>query len=77
MEELSRNVVAVFCGVAPGDPPFGQKNGQIYAEWRQINEWWVTFGLVKSMIPASHGVDCSLLRDLHETGLAGEPDPHY
>ena len=68
---------ARYCGVAPGDPPFGQKNGQIYASWRLINEWWVTFGLVKSMIAPTRGIDCSLLRELYETGLAGEPDPHY
>jgi NitT/TauT family transport system substrate-binding protein len=68
---------ARFCGVAPGDPPFGQRNGEIYAHWRLINQWWLTFEQVKTTIPAIRGVDCSLLRELYETGLAGEPAPNY
>jgi NitT/TauT family transport system substrate-binding protein len=68
---------ARFCGAAPGNPPFEQRNGEIYAHWRLVNEWWKTFELVKSDIPAIRGVDCSLLRELYETGLGGEPDPTY
>ncbi len=68
---------ARFCGVMPGDPPFGQKSGQIYAHWRLINEWWIKFQQVKVEIPAVRGIDCSLHRELYETGFAGTPDPNY
>lgn len=68
---------ARFCGVMPGDPPFGQKNGQIYAHWRLVNEWWLKFQQVKTEVPAARGIDCSLHRELYESGLAGTPEPTY
>ena len=38
---------AQFCGVAPGDPPFGQTNGQMVDHFKLTNAWWVKFGVVK------------------------------
>ncbi len=63
---------ARFCGSAPGDPPFGQKNGQIADHWRLTNEWWIKFGQMKETIDPSAGTDCSLLSDLHKAGYTGE-----
>ncbi|MEX2297298.1 MAG: ABC transporter substrate-binding protein, partial [Dongiaceae bacterium] len=37
---------ARFCGSMPGDPPFGQTNGQMADHWRMTNEWWIKFGLM-------------------------------
>ncbi len=59
---------ARFCGAAPGDPPFGQTNGQIYDHWRMTNEWWIKFGQMSTTIEPEEGIDCSLLADLHESG---------
>jgi len=63
---------ARFCGSAPGDPPFGQKNGQIADHWRLTNEWWIKFGQMKETIDPSAGTDCSLLSDLYKAGYTGE-----
>lgn len=68
---------ARFCGVVPGDPPFKQVNGQIYKVWRMTNDWWLKLGLMKKRIPAARGIDCSLQRELYETGYAGDPEPNY
>ena len=54
---------AQFCGVAPGQPPFGQHNGQIADHWKLTNKWWRTFGLMKKTIPPAKGINCSLLKD--------------
>ncbi|MGD9742574.1 MAG: ABC transporter substrate-binding protein [Dongiaceae bacterium] len=62
---------ARFCGAAPGEPPFGQKNGQMDDYYKLTNEWWVKFGVVKEMYPADKGVDCSLLKDLYDSGYRG------
>ena len=59
---------ARFCGSAPGDPPFGQTNGQIAEHWRMTNDWWIKFGQMKEAIEPEAGTDCSLLADLHEAG---------
>ncbi len=59
---------ARFCGSAPGDPPFGQTNGQINDHWRMTNEWWIKFGQMSETIPPEAGIDCSLLAELHEAG---------
>ncbi len=61
---------ARFCGSAPGDPPFGQTNGQINDHWRMTNEWWVKFGQMSETIEPEAGIDCSLLTDLHAAGYA-------
>jgi NitT/TauT family transport system substrate-binding protein len=68
---------AQFCGVAPGDPPHGQHNGQIWRTFSLINEVWKSVGLNDAIVPATRAIDCSLLRELYETGYAGEPDPNY
>ncbi len=62
---------ARFCGSAPGDPPFGQVNGQIADHWRMTNEWWIKFGQMSQTIDPQAGTDCSLLTDLHESGYGG------
>ncbi|MDE0044542.1 MAG: ABC transporter substrate-binding protein [bacterium] len=62
---------ARFCGAAPGEPPFGQSNGQIADHWRMTNDWWIRFGLMSETIEPSRGTDCSLLADLHGTGYGG------
>ncbi len=54
-----------FCGVVPGSPPFGQKNGQMSEHWALTNDWWITFGLMNDKIPAEQGVDCSMLKQAH------------
>jgi NitT/TauT family transport system substrate-binding protein len=55
---------AQFCGSAAGDPPFGQKNGQIVQLWKVINEWWIKFNQMTETVDPSKGIDCSLLGDL-------------
>jgi NitT/TauT family transport system substrate-binding protein len=59
---------AQFCGSAPGDPPFGQTNGQINDHWRMTNEWWIKFGQMSKEIEPEAGIDCSLLTSLHQAG---------
>ena len=59
---------ARFCGSAPGDPPFGQTNGQIEDHWRMTNEWWIKFGQMSETIEPQAGIDCSLLTELHDAG---------
>ena len=58
LEESAR-----FCGVAEGDPPFGQRNGQIVDHWALTNKWWVTFGLMTETVDPAKGIDCSILKD--------------
>ncbi len=62
---------ARFCGVAPGDPPFGQKNGQMKDHFALLNMWWKRFGLIKNEVPYEKGVDCGLLGELYESGYRG------
>ncbi|MGI9302413.1 MAG: ABC transporter substrate-binding protein [Gammaproteobacteria bacterium] len=54
---------ARFCGVADGDPPFGQKNGQINAHWNLTNKWWVNFGFMDSTVKPGAGTDCKLVKE--------------
>ena len=66
---------ARFCGSAPGQPPFGQANGQIVDHFRMTNEWWLKFGQMTKTVEPSEGIDCSLLSDLHpdvELSFRGE-----
>jgi NitT/TauT family transport system substrate-binding protein len=59
---------ARFCGSAPGNPPFGQTNGQITDHWRMTNDWWIKFGQMSETIEPEAGIDCSLLSDLQTAG---------
>ena len=68
---------ASFCDVAPGKAPFGQSNGQIYQVMSVVNDWWLRFGHMSKAVPPARFVDCSILRELYETGFAGEPEPNY
>tara|TARA_B110000503_G_scaffold131615_1_gene206516 strand:- start:712 stop:1764 length:1053 start_codon:yes stop_codon:yes gene_type:complete len=54
---------AQFCGVAPGNPPFGQVNGQMTDHWKLTNDWWIKFGFMTKVVDPSTGLDCSLLKD--------------
>jgi NitT/TauT family transport system substrate-binding protein len=62
---------AQFCGVAPGDPPFEQKNGQMKDHFALLNTWWLRFGLIKAEVPYDKAVDCGLLGELYESGYRG------
>lgn len=33
--------------------------------------WWVKFGVVKEEYSADKGIDCSLLKDLYDSGYRG------
>lgn len=68
---------ARFCGVAPGDPPFNQVNGQFYQHWKLTNEWWVKMGLLDEMVPPARGIDCSIVREVYELGYFGEAALNY
>jgi len=59
------------CGAAPDDPPFGQKNGQLFEHFKLTNSWWVKFKLVKEMYDPSKAIDCSILKDLYDSGYRG------
>lgn len=59
---------ARFCGVAEGNPPFGQTNGQIVEHFSLINDWWVKFGLMSKHVDPAEGIDCSLLETLETAG---------
>ncbi|MDE0387214.1 MAG: hypothetical protein OXI75_00800, partial [Rhodospirillales bacterium] len=54
---------AQFCGVAEGEPPFGQRNGQLTDHWELTNKWWLTFGLMTETVDPAVGIDCSILKD--------------
>ena len=54
---------AQFCGVAEGEPPFSQRNGQITDHWELTNTWWVTFGLMTETVDPAMGIDCSIIKD--------------
>ncbi len=52
-----------FCGSIDGDPPFGQRNGQMEDHWKMTNEWWVKFGFMDRMVDSAKGTDCALLSE--------------
>ncbi|NQV73695.1 ABC transporter substrate-binding protein [bacterium] len=58
LEEAGR-----FCGSIAGDPPFGQRNGQMADHWKMTNEWWVKFGFMDRMVDSASGTDCALLSE--------------
>lgn len=62
---------AQFCGVAPGDPPFNQTNGQMQAHYDLMTEWWLKFGIIKAKSPYEKGVDCTLHKELYDSGYRG------
>lgn len=62
---------ARFCGVVSGEPPFGQKNGQMSDHWELISDWWVKFGLIKEVKAPETGVECDLHGELYEAGYRG------
>jgi NitT/TauT family transport system substrate-binding protein len=52
-----------FCGSVAGDPPFGQRNGQMADHWKMTNEWWVKFGFMDRTVDPTKGTDCALLSE--------------
>ncbi|MFC1680502.1 ABC transporter substrate-binding protein [Pseudomonadota bacterium] len=54
---------ARFCGVADGDPPFGQKNGQLKDHWELTNDWWINFGFITKRGDYTAGTDCNLVKE--------------
>ncbi len=54
---------ARFCGVAPGNPPFGQKNGQMVDHWNLTQKWWVNFGFMTDVADPAKGLDCALVKE--------------
>ena len=54
---------ARFCGVSEGDPPFGQKNGQLKDHWELTNDWWIKFGFIPKRGDYATGTDCELVRE--------------
>jgi len=54
---------ARFCGVAPGDPPFGQKNGQMLDHWNLTQKWWINFGFMTTVADPANGLDCALVKE--------------
>jgi len=57
---------ARFCGVADGDPPFGQTNGQLKEHWELTNDWWVKFEFITNRGDFEKGTDCELVREALE-----------
>ena len=58
LEEAAR-----FCGVHPGEAPFGQPNGQAKANWETTNDWWIKFGFMTKEVDFEDGTDCALLKE--------------
>jgi NitT/TauT family transport system substrate-binding protein len=58
LEEAAR-----FCGVHPGEAPFGQPNGQAEANWNTTNDWWIKFGFMTKKVDFKDGTDCALLKE--------------
>ncbi len=56
-----------FMGLTEGTPPFGV-NGQIAEHWKLTNEWWMKFGVVKSVHPMESGVSLEPMKVLSDTG---------
>jgi NitT/TauT family transport system substrate-binding protein len=54
---------ARFCGVTPGDPPFGQKNGQMSDHWNLTQKWWINFGFMTDVADPANGLDCALVKE--------------
>ncbi|MBT3558630.1 MAG: ABC transporter substrate-binding protein [Rhodospirillales bacterium] len=55
-----------FCGVLPGEAPFGQPNGQAEANWNTTNDWWIKFGFMTKKVDFKEGTDCALLKEAYE-----------
>ena len=60
---------ARVCGVLEGDPPFGMTNGQMTEVAALTNEWWIKLGLMKEMQDVTKAIDCSLMKELVDSGF--------
>lgn len=60
---------ARYCGIESGPMPLGLKNGQWKEAATKTNRWWIKLGLLKHMHDVSSGIDCSLLKDLINSGF--------
>ena len=63
---------ARICAGAPGDGPFGQKNGHAYTAVETINDWWIKFGQMTQRIDPGNAVDCSVMNALYDSGYRGK-----
>ena len=70
------NETARVCGALDGDPPFGLKNGSMVDVVTFINEWWVKLGLMKEVVDSSSAVDCSLVKELLDSGYRQSISAH-
>ena len=66
---------ATFCGAAPGEPGHQMANGGIAGSWRLINDWWLKLGLMENEVAPESGLDCSLLKELYDSGYRGAETP--
>jgi NitT/TauT family transport system substrate-binding protein len=62
---------ARFCGVVPGDPPFNQTNGQMRSHYDLVADWWIKFGFIKEKVAYEKGVECTLHKELFDSGYRG------
>lgn len=60
---------ARVCGVIEGDPPFGMTNGQMTEVAALTNEWWIKLGLMKEKQDVAKAIDCSLMKELADSGF--------
>jgi len=59
---------AQVCGVLEGEPPFGIGNGSMLEVVNRINGLWVDLGLMEKEVDGSTAIDCSLMKDLLDSG---------
>ena len=59
---------ARVCGALDGAPPFGLTNGSMVEVANFINQWWIRLGLQKQKYDSTRAVDCSLVKDLLDSG---------
>ena len=57
----SLDEAAAFMGVAKGDAPLGQSNGEVTDLWNLLSDWWLKFGLVKEKHPMEKGFDTTVI----------------
>ncbi len=62
---------ARFCGVVSGEPPFKQTNGQMRTHYDLVADWWIKFGFIKKKVAYEKGVECTLHKELYDSGYRG------
>ncbi len=64
------------CGALDGDPPFGLPNGSVADVASFVNEWWIKLGLMENTVDVSSAVDCSLVKELVDSGYRQSLEAH-